>query len=286
MKFLNSKLGFLYYLILQNRFVQNLISKEEMQKVHERNNEHNNFRPDYNFKDYQSGKSWTSFEKDEDYRKWLKYIPAFNRKVRILEIGPGSGYYTRFICENENVENYSFCELNVNFRNYLIDNLKKLQLKKNNFNFNSFNDDFLKSVNQEKYDYIFFISSFHHIPNRKEYFKKCFNSLNPKGKIIFIEPTHYIFRILTIIRKFFKIYRYYNKNDVLKSSGTHAFCTLGEFKYISKEFKGMYKLENTWIIRSKKINKIIKYIKPKFLNNFIAKNFSAEIITVFEKKSN
>ena len=69
----------------------------------------------------------------------------------------------------------------------------------------------------------------------------------------------------------------------------------GDFSHADDICDGIYKI----IITNKKIkrlilssnkciplNDIIKYIKPKFLNNFIAKYFSAEIITVFEKKNN
>ena len=284
MKFLNSKYGFFFYLILQNRFVQKLISQEEKETVHKKNNEYNNFRPDYNYEDYQYGKNWSSFKEQDDYRDWLKFIPLFKNKAKVLEIGPGSGYYSRFICENKNVEYYSFFELNLNFRNALKDNLKQLQIEKKNFRFNSFETQFFENMDNKKYDYIFFFSSFHHIPNRKDYFKKCFELLNTKGKIIFIEPTHYIFRIFVLIKKFLKIYRHYEKSDVLKSCSTHAFCTLGEFKYISKDYKDMYNLKSIWILKSKKIKKIIKYIKPKFLSDFILKYFSEEMVAVFEKK--
>ncbi len=283
MNFLNSKIGYFFYLILQNRFVQKYISEEEKLKIDETNNQYNNLRLDYNSQDYQLGKNWVSFKKEEDYRNWLKFFPEFNRKVKILEIGPGSGYYSRFICENEKVEHYSFSELNLNFREYLIDNLKKLQLTKKKFDFYAFDKDFLKDTSSYKYDYIFFISSFHHIPNRVEYFKKCFDSLNINGKIIFIEPTHYLFRILIILKKFLTIYRNYDKEKISKKCSTHSFCTIAEFKYISKDFKKIYKLDNYWVVKNRKVKKILKYIKIKFIKNFIKKYFSAEIIAIFEK---
>ena len=273
MKFLNSKIGYFFYLILQNRFVQRYISEDEKQKIIEINNKHNNVRKDYNWKDYQSGRNWTSFNKEEDYRNWLRFIPLFNRNVKILEIGPGSGYYSRFICENKNVVHYSFCELNINFRDYLKDNLKKLQHTKKNFDFYSFEEDFLIEKTTQKYDYIFFISSFHHIPNREDYFKKCFNLLNEKGKIIFIEPTHYLFRNFIIIKKLLNDYKKYKKNQILENCSTHAFCTIAELKFISRNFKGKYNLENSCVVRSKKINKNISYIKIKFIKILLQNTF-------------
>lgn len=284
MKFLNSKIGFFLYLILQNRFVQQLISEEEKKNINEINNKHNNVRLDYNSQDYQSGKNWSSFNTKDDYRGWLKFIPEFTKKVKVLEIGPGSGYYSRFICENNNVEHYSFCELNLNFREYLSEQLTKLKLSKDNFSFFSFKENFLDNRVQTKYDYIFFISSFHHIPNREEYFKKCFNLLNSNGKIIFIEPTHYLFRIINILKKFLTVYKNYNKEQIVKNCSTHAFCTVAEFKSITKKFKKICSIDNDYIVRSKKINKVLDYIKVNFVRNLISKYFSAEIVTIIEKK--
>ena len=141
MNFLNSKIGYFFYLILQNRFVQKYISEEDKIIIGEMNNKHNNLRIDYNAQDYQSGRNWDTFNKNEDYRDWCKYLPKFDINARILEVGPGSGYYTRYICENEKVEHYSFCELNLNFREYLIDKLKKIQSTKENFTFYAFDKD-------------------------------------------------------------------------------------------------------------------------------------------------
>ena len=284
MNFLNSKIGYFFYLILQNRFVQKHISEEDKIIIREMNNKHNNLRIDYNAQDYQSGRNWDTFNKNEDYRDWCKYLPKFDINARILEVGPGSGYYTRYICENEKVEHYSFCELNLNFREYLIDKLKKIQSTKRNFSFYAFDKDLLQDKYNYKYDYIFFLSSFHHIPNRVDYFKKCFNSLKEDGKIIFIEPTHYFLRILTILKKFFTVYRSYNKEKILENCSTHAFCTLAEFKYISKDFEKIYDLENHWIVKSRKIKKILKFTKIEFVRNFLNKFFSSEMVTIFKKK--
>ena len=283
MHFLNSKIGYFFYLILQNRFVQKYICEEEKIKIEKMNQKYNNIRIDYNSQDYQLGRNWDSFNKDQDYRGWLNYFPKFDSNVRILEIGPGSGYYSRFICENEKVYHYSFYELNLNFKKYLLEKLNKLKINRKNFNYFAYEKDFLKDKLDYKYDYIFFLSSFHHIPNRVDYFQKCFNSLNPGGKIIFIEPTHYFFRILAIFKKFFTLYINYDKKKILENCSTHSFCTTAEFKYISKNFKGNLSLNSYWIVKSRKIKKVLSFVKVNFLKNFLSKHFSSEIVVIFSK---
>ena len=49
MNFLNSKIGYFFYLIFQNRFVQRFISEDDKIKINEMNNKFNNIREDYNY---------------------------------------------------------------------------------------------------------------------------------------------------------------------------------------------------------------------------------------------
>jgi SAM-dependent methyltransferase len=285
MKFFTSRIGYFLYNILQNRFVQNLISDEEFNKIQEINYQHNNFRNDYNHEDYQNGMSWLTFDKHQDYREWIKYIPNFNEKTKILEIGPGSGYYSRYLCENQNVTHYSFYEINLNFKEFMNEQLYQLQQKKKDFDFLSIENNFLETKIEFKYDFIFFFSSFHHIPNRKDYFNKCSKLLKIDGKIIFIEPTHYFFRIINIIKKTLTTYKNYKTSDIMKNCGTHAFLTSAEYNYLVKNISNRFSVENKFVVKSKKINSIIDYVKPLFLKKLISKYFSQQIITVCEKKN-
>jgi SAM-dependent methyltransferase len=285
MKFLNSRIGYFLYRILQNRFVQTLISDEEFNKIQEIDYQHNNFRNDYNYEDYQSGYNWLTFNKNQDYRGWIKYIPDFNKKTKILEIGPGSGYYSRYLCQNQNVTHYSFYEINLNFKEFMNKQLYQLQQEKKNFDFFSIDDNFLETKIEFKYDFIFFFSSFHHIPNRKDYFNKCSKLLKIDGKIIFIEPTHYIFRIINIIKKFLTIYKHYTIKDIINSCSTHAFLTSAEYNYLAKGNSTNFSIENKFLVKSKKINSIIGYVKPFFLKKLIMKYFSQQMITICEKKN-
>lgn len=87
------------YLILQNRFAWKLLHQKQKEEVLRQNNLHNNNRPDYlDIDSYQKGNSWyRSKENFSDYRGWYKDIREVFLKKKfnnILEIGPGSGYYS------------------------------------------------------------------------------------------------------------------------------------------------------------------------------------------------
>lgn len=279
---LKSKLGIFFYLILQNRVVWSFLSNFEKEKIKKNNFYFNNYRIDYTPKNYQSGMSWDKFNKQKDYRKWSEFLGRYLKKknLSILEIGPGSGYYSNFLCNHKNVSSYTFYEVNESFRNYLTYKLNKLSKK--NFQFYSIKKNFLKFKNYKKFDLIIFLSSFHHIPDRKEYFDACYNLLkNNSGKIIFIEPTHYFFRIVAILKKFFKYYIYENTNKLYKNLSTHHFCTEAEFIYLSKKKNLDIKIE--YKVFSKKVNFLLETFNLKFLSKIIKKYFSGELYLVCEK---
>ena len=110
---LKNSFGIFLYFILQNRFVWKLLSKQEKNLILKVNKSYNNFRDDYNVKDYQSGHN---FEKAnmlyfEDYRAYWELIQDFfrdkNKVIKnICEIGPGSGYYTNKIIQSYNINYY------------------------------------------------------------------------------------------------------------------------------------------------------------------------------------
>lgn len=80
MNLLKTKVGLFFYLILQNRFIWSFISKFEKDRIKKNNFYFNNYRPDYNPKDYQNSKSWHRFDKQDDYRKWLKFLDKHLKK--------------------------------------------------------------------------------------------------------------------------------------------------------------------------------------------------------------
>jgi hypothetical protein len=80
MNLLKTKVGLFFYLILQNRFIWSVISKFEQERIKKNNFYFNNYRSDYNPKDYQNSKSWDRFDKQDDYRKWLKFLLKIFKK--------------------------------------------------------------------------------------------------------------------------------------------------------------------------------------------------------------
>ncbi|CAN1593510.1 SmtA SAM-dependent methyltransferases [Candidatus Pelagibacterales bacterium] len=287
MNILKNKLGIFLYMILPIRFAWSLINKHEKKRILKNDYNFNNSRSDYCAKSYQRGMSWDKFSLKNDYRKWIPTISKFlgkNKSLKILEIGPGSGFYTRYICDHKNISHYSFYEINKSFSSYLKKKLKSL--KKNKFSYSEI--DIKKNVYYQnintKYDMIIFLSSFHHIPNRNFFIKKIEFLLKNNGKILFIEPTHYFFRIIGLFKKFIFIYRRYTYESLYKNISTHHFCTLKEFKIFFKKKQINYE----FLVQSKKINFLLKFL-DNILLNYIKKLikcfYSYMMIVTIVKKS-
>jgi len=162
---LNNSIGVFFYLLLQNRWSWALLKEEEREIIFEANECHNNDRQDYSWESYQGSKNWDS-EDDRagSYRiGWGPWIMKFleEKKPRsILEIGPGSGYFSKIICEHKSVSSYYGLEINKNFSDYLNRKLKNLQ--KNNFKYKIIQGDW-KSTDLPKVDAIVILSALHHI---------------------------------------------------------------------------------------------------------------------------
>ena len=187
--------------------------------------------------------------------------------ISVLEIGPGSGYYSKMIFDHPSVLNYDFIDINDKFLEFIAERIANSN-KKNNFSSNTFIGDVSSfDFQNKKYDLIVFLSSMHHIPDRQNLIQSITNNLSKNGVLIAVDPTHYLKRILALSYKMITrgyLKRKYYMNRVGLS--THHMCTLGEYKKIIRNIHGI-EIESVIFNHNKLIN-----IAPfnKYLSSYIA----------------
>jgi len=193
----------------------------------------NNFRPDYyDPLQYQNGKNILSV--DDRLSTWKgkqlhNYLLRSNPK-RVLEIGPGSGYFTKLIVEHEKVEEYHATDISINFLRHVQNNTSQYNIKR------KFSDT-LDHFEDNYYDSIILLSCLHHIPDRSEYINVLAKKLSQSGTLFFIEPTHYFPRWVHLLKNILKKDGYCSKIHLsnFENLSTHHMLTLGEIKYLSSE---------------------------------------------------
>ncbi|MBN1899494.1 MAG: class I SAM-dependent methyltransferase [Spirochaetes bacterium] len=240
-----------------------------------RNRDHNVSRDDYkNPEKYGAievgkGNNWDNFKllRDDIRGMTLNDTLKTVKPQRVLEIGPGPGYYTRLICGYPSVEQYTAIEIGQAFLDYLKPRLKKIKKKK--FKFDLVCKEFFQARISGEYDLIVLFSTVHHIPDRQALFTHLSNQLSKSGYIYCFDASHYLVRIIHLMKKLiFKGYllKYYKAKEKI---GTHHMCTWGEYKNIIKKIncleikKVIYKLPR----------KIKRYPWPNILKRW----FSVEI---------
>ena len=201
--------------------------------LHKENLNFNNYRDDYaNPELYQGGKSWDSDDdRMGDYRGWGSLIKKFlfdYRPSSILEIGPGSGYFSKMICESEFVQSYYGIDINKTFLDFLQPRIQEIVKNKPGFNFKLIRGDFCRT-DLPQVDAVVIFSAVHHIPNRVDLFKALSTCLKENGKVLCIEPTHYLPRLYKLIRDFIREYHKRSYWMHRPNLSTHHFCTLAEF---------------------------------------------------------
>jgi SAM-dependent methyltransferase len=87
-------------------------------------------------------------------------------------------------------------------------------------------------IELEPVDLIVMLSAVHHIPNRVELFRKLSGCLSENGRIVCLEPTHYLSRMLHLTYRYLKQYHKREFWSDYRNLSTHAFCTYEEFAKI------------------------------------------------------
>lgn len=187
-------------------------------------------------------------------KKILKYSNNSHGKIRVLEIGPGKGYFAEE-CRKHDFE-YQCIEPNVNMYE---------SLKKRNFKVHCFQVPPIRV--KDEFDVIFMNQVFEHMSCRAEalkLFEDCKKRLNTGGLLIISVPD------IT-----------YSKEDFWGSDYTHSFpLSLYSLKQIYTDFDFDIKYANvkTIFFEGYFITKLIKFITSVFYNLGILK-------LIFGKKS-
>jgi len=233
------------YFILRNDLAWKMLSDKEREIIKKINNDYNNNRDDYiNIETFGSsrqaeGERWDTFNYEKLKSNKVKgndavYLSSQLDKYNpssVLEVGSGPGLFTRMIYDHKSVNSLSINDINAGFVKFILNQEKKHNSRKK---FNHYIGDILSLKISEKFDMIVIISSLHHIPDREEVFLKFCDLLNPNGLIVICEPSHYIKRIYTLLKKVrMMTSKKYISN--LQNYSTHHMCTKGEYRNIVKK---------------------------------------------------
>lgn len=233
---LSSRLGIALYLLLPNRLVWSCLSREDQVRVHQGDVYQNTHRPDYaNPNQYQNGTGFDSPPAVRRTRHRLELLDFLNRlqPSSVIEVGPGSGHLTRAIVEFPSVHRYVAVDLNRAFLEHLQPRLERVA--KPGFSFGLVWGT-IESVREERFDAAVLVSSVHHIPDRLALFQALAGCLRHQGRVIAIDPTHYLLRLRKVLRKvtssgyLAKQLEAATRNQL----STHAMCQLGEYRAVTR----------------------------------------------------
>lgn len=280
---LNNPFGVLLYLLLRNDISWELLSAGEKEVILEANRNHNTGRDDYanpekyGAERYKGGKNWdfSQLQENDHRAQALLEILEENKPEKVLEIGPGAGFYTKIICQYHTVEHYTAIDIGQAFLGYLKPRLEKIKVQKR-FSYELICSEVTEIGLSDRYDLIVLFSTVHHVPNRVVLFSNLNNMLSENGCIFCFDPSHYIFRVYDLIKKC--IYNEYLKKEYYLDKpnlSTHHMCSYGEYKKIVRKVGGL------------KIKKVLYRLpnKVKKYNWLFVPNswFSTEIGIIFEK---
>ncbi len=252
---IKNKLGIIWYLLGRNDWVWSKLSLVEKEMILGVNRQFNDQREDYlDSRDYGAGRMMggENWENQTDRLslprgRIINGILEQAKPVKVLEIGPGPGFYTKTICQYNSVQEYVGVDVNQYFLKYLRVHLQNLVNNKDRFQFSLFNAEVGDIDYKNYFDLVVLISTVHHIPNRHGLFSDIYRMLKPGGLIVCIDPSHYFFRVLHLIKKMiFKGYLFRKYYGDLSNLSTHHMCTYGEYTKITRTNK--LKIMDEWYL--------------------------------------
>ena len=257
---LSNRFGYLAYLLLRNDIGWKILPDSEKRMVIEANKNDNVHRQDYSNPEmyganrHTGGENWDTFELRETDVRGQALLNLLNDKkpAKVFEVGPGAGFYTRLICEHSEVREYTAVDIGQAFLDYLSPRLERIRERKN-FKYNLISGEITEINLAEKFDLVVLLSTVHHIPNRTELFKKLGNMLTEGGVIFCFDPSHYLPRILGLIKKCI-FDGYLRKEFYSKNISTHHMCSFGEYKRMTRQIEDL-KIEKTFYKLPEKIKR-------------------------------
>ena len=246
---IGNKYRSLLYFLLRNDLAWSLLTKREQKMIKEVNQSYNNNREAYSNIDnfgtlrQAEGERWDTY----DYNNLIKnptkgndaiylnsQLNKFNPK-KVLEVGSGPGLFSKMIYEHNSVESLSINDINQGFIDFIVEQEKKISNRKL---LSTYIGDIMGIKISEKFDMIIIISSLHHMPERSRIFKLFSELLNLGGTIVISEPSHYIKRIIWLLKKRKIISKKaYLKN--IQNYSTHHMCSTGEYKKIIRSINDL-----------------------------------------------
>ncbi len=234
-----SRLGVCLYLLLPHRWAWALLTPLERARVDAANLHHNTHRPDFvDPRRYRAGADFDAPIADAVATRRDRELVAFLDRVRpaiVLEVGPGSGHHTRTIVEHPAVRRYVAVDINPSFLDFLRPRLEAVW--KSDFSFDLIAGSVADIASQERFDAIVLLSTVHHIPDRLGLFRTLADHLRAGGRILAIDPTHYVLRWWQLVRKLtsrgylVKAFRAAQDGRL----GTHAMCQWHEYRAIARQ---------------------------------------------------
>lgn len=94
----------------------------------------------------------------------------------------------------------------------------------------------IDSAPDEVFDVVILFSVVHHIPDRDALFREIRRRLKPGGRILAVDPTHYILRWRKVLRKILTRGHLSHQVDLVRRRefSTHAMCQLAEYRAIAR----------------------------------------------------
>lgn len=234
---LDSRIGRIVYVLLRNDFVWQCLSPEERARVLAANAVVDTTREDWNPDTYgglrtTGSETWDSDDVREDTDKGSALLAVLSerRPRSVLEVGPGSGFYTRTICECDSVTRYAAIDINDGFLEYLRPRLDRFAgLAGRPFSFELICGDFRQRSFADPYDLVVLLSTVHHIPDRVDLFARLCAATAEGGAIFCYEPSHYLPRLRKLVRTCLRP-GYPTAGDI----STHHMCSYGEFRQVAR----------------------------------------------------